>query len=116
MTKPDTTETVARAIADQIGDGYDNAFRNKREWIDERCVKGGRSRDINEPFQVAYDDAAKEAVAAHEAAMEQAGWVWVPKEPTKAMCEEGAAQIRMMPEPMQQAMSSYCAMVEARPK
>lgn len=83
---PDTdaadVEAVARAIADQIGDGYDNAFRDKREWIDERTVKAGRSRDINEPFQVDYDDAARAAITAHKQALRDAGLAIVPVAPT----------------------------------
>jgi len=60
----DMIERVGRAIADQIGDGFDNAFAHKGEWRDARGNKGGRFRDVNEPFQSDFLDAAIAAVKA----------------------------------------------------
>jgi len=57
-------EKVARAIADGLGDNFDHAFANKSEWNAERGNKGGRDRDINEPMQPDYIDAALAAIEA----------------------------------------------------
>ena len=54
---------MARAIADMIMDGYDNAQVTKSEWIETHGEKGGRYRDINEPFQSDYDEAAQAALS-----------------------------------------------------
>jgi len=78
-------ERIARTMADGIGDGFDDAFSGKREWIDCRGDKAGRYRDINEPMQCDYL-AAADAVLAEIAA---AGLVLVPKEPTEAMFCKG---------------------------
>lgn len=67
----DLRESVARAIARGLGDNFDNAFTSKGEWTAARGEKGGRFRDINEPFQIDYLDAADAAMAAIEAA----GWL-----------------------------------------
>ena len=64
----DLREAVARAIAAEVGDGFDSAFADKGEWIDEGGVKGGRFRDVNEPKQADYLAAADAALAAIEAA------------------------------------------------
>ena len=57
-------ERVARAIAEQLGDNLDDAFANKSEWNAARGEKGGRIRDINEPFLGDYLDAARAAIEA----------------------------------------------------
>lgn len=57
-------ERVAWAIADQIGDGFDSAHRDKPHWIETRGESGGRYRDINEPRQSDYLDAARAALEA----------------------------------------------------
>jgi len=60
----DTREAVARIIASAMGDNFADAFKNKPRWIAKRGMSGGRFRDINEPFQSDYLDAA-DAVIAH---------------------------------------------------
>lgn len=67
---------IARAIARGLGDDYGNAFTSKSEWNSLRGQKGGRYRDINEPFTSDYDEAA-DAVLAEMA------------EPTNEMALEG---------------------------
>lgn len=57
-------ERVARAIAAGLGDSFDSAFVNKSEWIAARGEKGGRYRDVNEPRQSDYMDAARAAISA----------------------------------------------------
>lgn len=57
-------EQVARAIADGLGDNFDHAFVTKSEWNAARGEKGGRYRDINEPRQGDYIDAARSAILA----------------------------------------------------
>ena len=52
---------VAKAIAEEQGDVFANAFKNKQRWIAKRGESGGRFRDINEPFQHDYLDAADAA-------------------------------------------------------
>ena len=69
-------ERVARIIADQVGDGFDNAHRNKPHWVETRGESGGRFRDVNEPRQNDYLDAARAAIAAL-------------REPSDAMIEAG---------------------------
>lgn len=54
---------LARAIADGLGDNFDHAFANKSEWNAARGEKGGRYRDINEPRQDGYLDAARAVIA-----------------------------------------------------
>jgi len=67
-------ERVARAIAQGLGDDFDHAFTGKSEWISERGEKGGRLRDVNEPMQSDYLEAARAAIEAMS-------------EPTEAMVE-----------------------------
>lgn len=55
-------ERVARAIAAGLGDNFDHAFTGKTEWIHKRGENGGRFRDINEPMQHDYLDAARAAI------------------------------------------------------
>lgn len=69
-------ERVARAIAIGLGDNFDHAFVNKSEWNAARGMKGGRYRDINEPRQGDYEDAARAAIEAMV-------------EPTAAMLDAG---------------------------
>lgn len=64
---------VARAIANGLGDSYDHAFGTKIEWNAARGEKGGRYRDINEPFQQDYDDAARAAIDALVAEVREEG-------------------------------------------
>jgi hypothetical protein len=65
----DLVERVARTIAEGLGDNFDHAFVNKPEWTAARGEKGGRYRDINEPMQPDYMDAARSVIAAM-----QPGW------------------------------------------
>lgn len=60
----DLREQVARAIAQGLGDDFDHAFASKAEWTDTRGLKGGRFRDVNEPQQDDYREAADAALAA----------------------------------------------------
>ena len=86
MTNP-AVEAMAQAIAGAIGDGYENAFSDKSEWIAGRGERGGRFRDVNEPFQCDYDAAAQAALDA----LAEMGLVVVPSEPTEAMLWHGAS-------------------------
>lgn len=63
----DMIERVARAIANGLGDEFDNAFNGKSDWIFARGEKGGRFRDCNEPTQDDYLDAARAAIEAFDA-------------------------------------------------
>jgi len=56
-------ETLARIIASAMGDNYADAFKNKQRWIAKRGESGGRFRDVNEPYQSDYLDAADAAIA-----------------------------------------------------
>jgi hypothetical protein len=69
-------ERVARAIANGLGDEFDNAFNGKSDWIYARGEKGGRFRDCNEPTQDDYLGAARAAIEAM-------------REPTDEMIEAG---------------------------
>jgi len=60
----DLVEKVARAIAEGLGDDFEHAFQDKSEWIGERGMRGGRFRDVNEPYQCDYIGAAETALAA----------------------------------------------------
>lgn len=55
-------ERVARRIASELGDDFDHAFAGKAEWIAARGQKGGRYRDVNEPYRDEYLDAARGAL------------------------------------------------------
>ena len=57
-------EAVARAIATGLGDDFDHAHAHKFEWNATHGEKGGRFRDINEPMQPDYLDAADTALSA----------------------------------------------------
>lgn len=57
-------EAAARAIAEALGDSYDHAFISKSYWIAERGESGGRFRDVNEPYQYDYIEAARAAAPA----------------------------------------------------
>lgn len=78
MAEQSMIERVAREIAKSYGNDFDNAFRNKRLWIECRGEGGGRFRDIKEPFQTDYLDMARAAIAAM-------------REPTPAMVNYGEA-------------------------
>lgn len=54
-------EAMAHAIAQGLGDTFEHAFMSKSEWTAARGERGGRYRDINEPMQSDYMDAAAEA-------------------------------------------------------
>lgn len=82
MTTP-LIEAMARAIADGIGDDFDHAHRDKPHWIETRGESGGRYRDINEPRQPDFIDAAQAALTA----ITEAGYVVVPKHPGKAILD-----------------------------
>lgn len=69
-------EAVARAIAEGQGDDFDHAHRDKPHWIETRGESGGRYRDINEPRQPDYIDAARAALTA----ITEAGHEIVPKQ------------------------------------
>ena len=56
-------EALAKVIASAMGDNYADAFKNKQRWIAKRGESGGRFRDINEPFQHDYLDAADAVIA-----------------------------------------------------
>jgi hypothetical protein len=58
-------EPLAKIIASAMGDNYAHAFKNKVRWIAKRGMIGGRFRDVNEPYQSDYLDAA------------QAAWNWI---------------------------------------
>jgi hypothetical protein len=62
MTTETMREAVARAIAKGLGDEFDNAFVSKVGWTAAQGQRGGRFRDINEPFQADYLDAADAAI------------------------------------------------------
>ena len=51
----DLVEELARAMANEIGPSYDEAYENKAEWIDDR----GRRADINAPMKCDYRHAAQ---------------------------------------------------------
>jgi hypothetical protein len=91
-------EQVARAIADGLGDDYDHAFVSKTGWVAERGERGGRFRDINEPFQGDYIDAATAALKAM-------------REPTPEMVEVGANRASTCPLP-NTARMIWAAMID----
>lgn len=82
---PTIIETIARAIAEGLGDDFDLAHRDKPHWIETRGESGGRFRDINEPRKPDFLDAARSAITA----IEQSGHAIVPIEPTEAMIDAG---------------------------
>lgn len=57
-------ERLAKTIANAMGDNYADAFKSKDRWVAKRGMSGGRFRDVNEPFQSDYLDAADAALAA----------------------------------------------------
>lgn len=63
----DQIERVARVIASAMGDNFADAFKNKDRWVAKRGMSGGRFRDVNEPFQADYLDAARAAIDAMQA-------------------------------------------------
>ena len=59
-----SVERVARLIADELGDNYDDVPADKREWIKTRGQFRGVFRDVNQPFRCDYDAAATAVIAA----------------------------------------------------
>lgn len=57
-------ERVARAIAEENGDAYDDLPLAKWHWTECRGVFAGRFRDVNEPMQSDYDAMANAAITA----------------------------------------------------
>ena len=98
------TETIARAIADGIGDDFDHAHRNKPHWIETRGESGGRYRAINEPRQPDYIDAAQAAITA----LTEAGYAILPVEPDVDLLMSMAEHYDFAGWP-----SAYRAMIEA---
>ena len=84
-------ERVARAIAIENGDDYGKVPKHKPHWVAHQGRFQDRFRDINEPFQSDYDGMATAAISAYKAALEDAGLVIVPREPTEAMVRIGIA-------------------------
>ena len=64
MTDSTMLERVARAIASGLGDDFDHSFVGKSDWVAARGEKGGRFRDVNEPRQSDYLEAARAAMEA----------------------------------------------------
>ena len=56
-------EDLASIIARSMGDNFTDAFKDKSQLISRRGVSGGRFRDVHEPFQSNYLDAARAAAA-----------------------------------------------------
>lgn len=90
-------EAVARAIARGLGDEFSNAFRNKERWTAKRGMSGGRFRDVNEPYQSDYLDAADAAIRTVlerlrevTPAMEAAGDALQPRYPFSTEIKESA--------------------------
>lgn len=107
-TRDEVRDAVARAIAHGLGDNFDHAFVTKAEWTQARGENGGRARDINEPMQGDYLDAADAALAAAE----QAGWRLVPAVADEAMWDAGRYQIVAG----EGALDIWAAMLAAAPK
>lgn len=53
-------ERVKLAICNALGYDFDDLYQGKREWVDDR----GSRHDINTPFKVDFEEAAKVAIAA----------------------------------------------------
>lgn len=80
-------ETVARTIARAMGDNFSDAFKNKARWIAKRGMSGGRFRDVNEPYQGDYLDAAAAAIRALLPAIE-GEWFPIETAPVDPLVEE----------------------------
>lgn len=63
---PDVVERIARALAKERGDDFDDIPKFKNDWVKKRGEFGGRFRDINEPFVGDYLDMARAALKAME--------------------------------------------------
>lgn len=86
-------DKAAGVIARALGDDLDHAFESKSEWNAARGEKGGRFRDINEPFRGDYIAAAE---ALHDAGLLlPEGYVAVPREPTEAMTDAARGIVMM---------------------
>jgi len=83
MSRPplELVKGVARAIADGLGNDFDNAHEDKRHWVETSGMLGGHFRDVNEPRQ---DDYLAAAACALEAA-NRAGWRLVSEEMVQGM-------------------------------
>ena len=55
---------IARDIAEALGDNFNYAFASKAEWIAQRGDTPGGFRDVNQPYEPDYIDAAIAAIAA----------------------------------------------------
>lgn len=67
----DLLERVARAIAEENGDTFDDLPIAKWHWTEWRGQFGGRFRDVNEPFQSSYIAMANAAITAMREATNQ---------------------------------------------
>lgn len=86
-------ESAARALAEGMGDNYDHAFENKADWTSARGMRGGRFRDINEPFRSDYREGAGRVIKAirgpDDAMIEGAGeQMSYPNEIQRFYCED----------------------------
>jgi hypothetical protein len=57
-------ERVARAIAEENGDNFDDLPLAKWHWTEKRGEFGGRFRDVNEPMRSDYEAMANAAITA----------------------------------------------------
>lgn len=73
---PEMVERVARAIAKDFGEDFDEVPRDKKHRIEAHSIFGGRYRDVNEPFQYDYLGSARAAIEAM-------------REPTEGMGDSG---------------------------
>ncbi len=111
-------ERVARAIATEHGDDYDEIPQNKKEWVVSRGTFQGRFRDVNEPYQIDYYGMAEAAIKAHEAWLSDNGFVVVPREPTREMGLKGGWEIghtMKQENQIQRARQCWQAMTDAAP-
>ena len=58
VADPGIAKKAARQIATAMGYDYDNTFADKHAWVAARGTLRGRFRDVNEPRQNDFDDAA----------------------------------------------------------
>lgn len=110
MDREKIIEEIARAIANEIGPSYDEAYENKAAWIDDR----GKRADINAPMKCDYRHAAEAALTR----LEELGLVVVPREPTEAMAKAGCdmhmgSEMSSKEDERKNAMCIYRAMLGA---
>mgnify|MGYP004528143805 CR=1 FL=1 len=60
----DMVEKVARAIAEQNGDDYEQVPLHKSDWVQKGGLFNGRFRDVSEPYRTDYEDMAEAALKA----------------------------------------------------